>query len=189
MELVPSNIVLVACLLSLFVMVRVRRGQLGRHRGSSAERLDTVLAWPPTRATALNDDQRQAYRLLRSALPDDLILAHIPVARFIRVPTRQSQGVWLKKAGRLSVDLLLCDANGLAIAAIEVRALEEPARAGDRRARIQRVLQAAGIPVHVWTAGRLPDVDEIRTQLGPRAASTGEGGPVPAVTALGDPAG
>jgi hypothetical protein len=186
MELVPSNVVLVACLLSLLVMVRVRRSRLGTQRTSSAERLDTVLAWPPTRAAALNAGEREAYRLLRTALPDDLILAHVSLARFVRVPARRSQGVWLKKAGRLSVDLLLCAEDGLAIAAVELRAPDESDRAAERRARVQRVLQAAGIPVHVWTTGRLPDVDEARSQLSTHSAPEGDGGRVPTVSALGD---
>ena len=199
MELVPSNFVLIACLLSLLVMVRMRRHRRGAKRFSNAEQLDTVLAWPPTIVAPLNDHERQAYRLLRSALPDDLILAHIPLAKFIRVPTRRSEDVWLKKAGRLRVDLLLCDEAGLATAAVAVRAPQEPSRVSDRRERIQRVLQAAGITMHVWTAGRLPDIEEVRGQLGDRAASRRvvsplpesvfsmtDATPLPEVTELGD---
>ena len=152
MELVPSNVVLVACVLSLLVMVRIRQPSGGTQAASNAERLDTVLARPPSKVTALNHDERQAYRLLRSALATDLILAHIALARFIFVPTRQSHGVWLKKAGRLSADLLVCDEDGHALAVLEVRSPDEPARTSDRRARMQRVVQAAGITVH--TCGR-----------------------------------
>jgi hypothetical protein len=179
MELVPSNFVLVACLLSLLVMVRVRRHRRGSARASSAEQLDTVLAWPPTIVAPLNPDEREAYRLLRSALPNDLILSHIPLARFIRVPARRSEGVWLKKAGRLRVDLLLCDAEGLATAAVAVRAAREPSRATDRRERVQRVLQAAGITLHVWTAGRFPDLEEVRGRFSQPAASRRAVSPLP----------
>ena len=199
MELVPSNLLLVACLLSLLVMVRVRRSQRAAPRLSKAEQMDTVLAWPPTIVPLLTADQRQAYRLLRSALPDDLILSQIPLTRFIRVPTRRSEGVWLQKAGRLRVDLLVCDAAGLATAAVAVSAPTESARARDRRERVKRVLQATGITMHVWAAGRLPDVEDVRAQLGNSAAvervvsplpesvfEMSDVAPLPEVTELGD---
>jgi hypothetical protein len=199
MELVPSNLLLVACLLSLLVMVRMRRIKRRAPQASRAEQMDTVLAWPPTLIPLLTTDQRLAYLLLRSALPDDLILTQVPLTRFIRVPTRQSEGVWLQKAGRLRVDLLLCDAAGLATGAVAVCPPAESARARDRRERVQRVLQAAGITMHIWTAGRLPDIDAVRDQLGNPAAikrvvsplpesvfDMSDVAPLPEVTELGD---
>ena len=199
MELVPSNLLLVACLLSLLVMVRMRRSGRATPHLSKAEQMDTVLAWPPTIVPLLTADQRQAYALLRSALPDDLILPQVPLTRFIRVPTRRSEGVWLQKAGRLRVDLLVCDDAGLATTAVAVCAPAESARARDRRERVKRVLQAAGITMHVWPAGRFPDIEGVRAQLGDRAAvervvsplpesvfDVSDVAPLPEVTELGD---
>jgi hypothetical protein len=55
--------------------------------------------------------ERRAYELLRTALPGFLVLAQVPLGRFLRVPTRHSHAEWMQRVGSLSADLLVCNAG------------------------------------------------------------------------------
>jgi hypothetical protein len=148
-------------LLSTLLALRARQ----RHatRGAPAdETLDTVLSWPPKPARVLSTHERQAYELLRRALPGFMVLAQVPLARFLRVPTRHSYGDWMQRAGTLGADLLLCDAGSRVLAVIDIRPLDETSRARRRHERLARVLTAADIRVHVWREGELPSVSQVR---------------------------
>jgi len=96
------------------------------------------------------------------------------------VPTRHSYSDWMSRAGRLNVDLLVCDEHSRVIAAIDVRPPEESERAKKRHERMTHVLQAAGIAVHVWDEGQLPNVAQARESLGIEPAEA-----TPAVDASG----
>ena len=107
--------------------------------------VDTLVGWPPESARVLTIVERQAYDLLRRALPGFLVLAQVPLARFIRVPTRHSYVQWLQRVGSLSADLLLCDAGSRVLAVVDIRPVQESERAKRRHERMARVLRAAGI--------------------------------------------
>lgn len=120
--------------------------------------LDTLAAWEPVVTRVLKTPEREAYQVLRRALPDHIILAQVPLARFIKVPTRNSYAEWLSRVGSLCADLVVCDMSSQVVAVVEVR---QPAgankdNAAKRHARMDKVLQAARIPVHVWLEGALP---------------------------------
>lgn len=120
--------------------------------------LDTLAAWEPVVTRVLKTHERDAYQVLRRALPDHIILAQVPLARFIKVPTRNSYAEWLSRVGSLCADLVVCDMSSQVVAVVEVR---QPAggnkdNAAKRHARMDKVLQAARIPVHVWLEGALP---------------------------------
>lgn len=134
----------------------------GGKRG--AEGLDTLMAWHPQPTRILTAAERQGHRLLRQALPDHLILAQVPLARFIKVPTRHSYAEWLRRVGQICADLVVCDADSQVLAVVEVRAPrgQDSDRAQRRHARMDRVVQAAGIPLHVWTEGELPSPMAVR---------------------------
>ena len=151
----PASVLLLLTLLA----VRMRR----RHgRAPQREALDTVAGWPPEAARVLTVAERQAYDLLRRALPGFLVLAQVPLSRFIRVPARHSYGEWLQRVGALNADLLLCDAGSRVLAVIDIRAQQESERARRRHDRMARVLRAAGIQVLAWREGALPSVAEVR---------------------------
>ncbi|UUX95732.1 DUF2726 domain-containing protein [Aquabacterium sp. J223] len=128
--------------------------------------LDTVADWPPTATPLLHPVERQAFDLLRRALPDHRILAQVPLARFLRVPTRQSYARWMGRVGRLNADLLVCSPSFQVLAVVELQPARPSARAEMRLARMQRVLKAAGIPVFVWPDDPLPAIDSVRGLLG-----------------------
>jgi len=129
-----------------------------RSKPMSDEQLDTLMDWEPLSTRVLTTAERDAYHVLRKALPDHMVLAQVPVARFIKVPTRNSYSEWLRRVGSLCADLVVCDASSQVVAVVEVRQplSRENERAQRRHARMDRVLQGARIPVHVWLEGALP---------------------------------
>jgi len=134
------------------------------------EARDTVADWPPTATRILSVPERQAYETLLKALPDNIVLAQVPLSRFMRVPTRYSYGEWLSRVGQLSADLLICDASTEVLAVIEIRGAEESPRSIQRHNRMVRVLKAAGIHVLVWPDNALPTPTEARHALFPHEA-------------------
>jgi hypothetical protein len=185
MELLPSASVtlpaVVLLLLTLLTLLGLRWRQRGGSRGRAAhstrtprEALDTMIDWPPEAARVLSITERQAYDVLKRAMPGFLVLAQVPLSRFVRVPTRQSYADWLQRVGSLSADLLLCDSGSRVLAVVDIRAAQETDRSRRRHERMTRVLRAAGIQVHTWREGELPAVAEVRLAmsrlLGPAAA-------------------
>ena len=135
------------------------------------ESLDTVQAWPPQAVRVMTLGERQAYEILRRSLPGHVVLAQVPLSRFISVPTRFPYSQWLQRAGRLGVDLLVCDFSSRAVAAVEVRTSDESARSAKRHQRLVEVLRAAGVTVHEWNEDDLPSVAEARALFFPKASA------------------
>lgn len=174
-----------ALLLSWLLVWRRRQGSTTARKAVDAS-LDTLQAWPPQAVRVLTLPERRAYDLLRKALPGRLILAQVPLARFISVPARHSYSDWLTRVGRLSVDLLVCDHSSRVIAAIDIRSADESARAKQRHLRMAQVLHAAGIAVHDWQADALPSAMEVRALFIP-AGDAGQESVLPAMTPGGKP--
>ena len=145
-----------------------RRGQSKAAKADvSRERdnIDTVIGWPPEVTRLLSGGERAAHETLTKALPECLVFAQVPLARFIRVPRRNSYGDWLTRVGHLSADFLICDRASLVIGAVSLEAAQESARAAQRRARMARVLKAAGIKVFVWREQSIPSPVAARDQI------------------------
>ncbi len=170
MEFLPSTQAwaLPAALLLLLTWLGLRLRNRSKARpGPVREALDTVAAWPPQAVRVLTVCERQAYELLRRALPGYLVLAQVPLSRFLNVPRRHAYTDWVQRVGLLSADLLLCDAGSRVLVAIDIRTPVETPRAQRRHRRIHRVLQAAGVHVLTWYDGELPTLLEARTMLTP----------------------
>jgi hypothetical protein len=133
-----------------------------------AEALDTVAAWPPQAVRVLTLGERQAFDNLKRALPGHVVLAQVPLSRFISVPTRNPYQMWLQRAGRLSVDLLVCDFSSRPIAAVEIRSGDDGPRSSKRHRRLTTVLRAAGLVVHEWDEDDLPTVPQVRELFIPK---------------------
>jgi hypothetical protein len=149
----------------LLLMRREKPTQVVNKR---VEQLDTVNAWPPEPMRVLNRAERQAYLLLTEALPECLILAQVPLARFLKVPLRHSQTEWMRRVGYLCVDVLVCDqeAGVLTVVTIEASSSPPSARRRQRMERMQRVLTKAGIDQQVWSTQAMPTMREIREMMG-----------------------
>lgn len=162
-----------AGVVGLLALVLLRRRQQPADRGRDERRLDTVVAWPPTATRILTSAERQAFSTLERALPGYMILAQVPLARFLKVPTRYSYSEWLRRLGTQCADLVVCDMASEVLAVINVQppAGAESERARKRLNRMGRVLKAAGIPMHVWTDDALPSVEAAREMIMPRPAA------------------
>lgn len=158
----PGAALLATVLLLATLLWMRRRGNSARR--PHAEALDTVQCWPPQAVRVMTLPERKALEVLRRALPRNyLVLAQVPLARFISVPTEHAYADWLHKVGRLCPDLVVCDASSRVIGVVEIRPPEDSPRSRKRHDRVHRVLLAAGIPVHVWTEVSMPSVAEVRS--------------------------
>jgi hypothetical protein len=175
MELLDSTTLaaLFASLALLLAAMLMRRRQAPTPAPRD-DTLDTVQAWPPQAVRVMTLGERQAYEILRRALPGHVVLSQVPLSRFISVPTRNPYQQWLQRAGRLAVDILVCDFSSRAVAAIEVRTAEESQRAAKRHNRLIEVLRAAGVEVHEWNEDDLPSIAEARELFLPKSASKEE---------------
>jgi len=170
-----NSAALVASAMLLLGWLAVRRRQRGgAGRAARNEALDTVAGWPPEAARVLTATERKAYELLNRALPDHLVLAQVPLSRFVRVPTRHSYSEWIQRVGQLSADLLVCDGGSRVLAVIDIRSPNETERSRRRHERLARVLRASGVRVHVWTEGELPGIAEVRHVVGASLGPQGE---------------
>ncbi len=186
-SLSSTGLAAAAALLLSLLLVRLRTRGPGS-RKARQEALDTVMDWKPEAARVLTIDERQAHELLRRALPHDfLILAQVPLSRFLRVPMRHSYADWLQRVGRLSADLLVCDASSHVLLAIDIRGAQQGSSERSRRRhdRLARVLRAANVRVLVWDEGSLPTVTEVRALvaaiLGESAQPIGVKGAMPLI--------
>lgn len=134
------------------------------------EVLDTVAGWPPERARVMTRSERQVYDLLVRALPGFMVLAQVPLSRFVRVPTRNAYTEWFQRVGSLSADLLICDPSSRVAAVIDIRAPEQTERSRRRHERLTRVLEAAGVRVFTWQEGSLPTLAQVRETIGAELA-------------------
>jgi hypothetical protein len=164
-------LVATALLLTLWWTHRQSAGARAKKKRPEEE-LDTVQAWPPQAVRIMTAPERKAYEILRRALPQHMVLAQVPLSRFVSVPVRHSYVEWLDRVGRLSVDLLVCDFSSRIIAAIEIRGAEETPRARQRHERMSQVLRAAGLKVHVWPVLDLPSLGEVREMFGVTSEGT-----------------
>jgi hypothetical protein len=170
-----SSVALSATLALLLTLLLVRwrqRGQRSGRGGNERDAIDTVAGWPPESARVLTSDERRAYELVHRAVPGLLVLAQVPLSRFIRVPMRNSYGEWLQRVGNLSADLLVCDGGtSRVLAVVDIRAVEESARSRKRHERLTRVLKAAGVQVFTWREGDLPSIQQVRSVMSALAPS------------------
>jgi hypothetical protein len=164
MELLSPEVAagLLAALLLIATLWWRHRAATPRASVEDPASLDTVQAWPPQAVRVMTLGERQAFEVLRRALPGHVVLAQVPLSRFVSVPTRHPYSHWLQRAGRLAPDLLVCDFSSRAIAAVEVRTAEESARAAKRHRRLAEVLSAAGVKVYEWNEDHIPGVAEVR---------------------------
>lgn len=150
-----------------------RPGSANTRTGRTLDAVDTVVGWPPEATRLMSVRQRRAFDLLRRAVPECMVLSQVPMSRFIRVPTRLSYMEWLRRVGHVCTDLVICDAASNVIAVIELAEADKPEtdRTRKRRQRVERVLRAAGVPLHVWNESWLPDPLAVRRLLLPAEAA------------------
>lgn len=154
-------VILVGLLLGWWWM---RRDREMTQVAADQDRIDTLIGWPPQPTCVLSQTERTAYALLVRALPDYMVFAHVPLARFLNVPKRNSYADWLRRLGYQCVDFVVCDIDAQVITVIELQ--PPPARVSERSkkrlARMSRSLKAANVPLQVWPEQSLPTAEMVR---------------------------
>ncbi|MEO6410600.1 MAG: DUF2726 domain-containing protein [Burkholderiaceae bacterium] len=146
---------------------RSRRRVEAQNSDTAGDRLDTVGAWPPEATRLMTRHEIAAFGILSRAFPDHIVLAQVPLARFLKVPRRNSYNEWLRRMGSQCADLVLCDISSLVLAVVHIQPPPGQAseRAQARLARMTRVLKHADIPLGVWTENALPSAEAARDSL------------------------
>lgn len=147
-----------------------KRRETGNEAVQAGDRIDTLIGWPPQATRVLNHPERAAFALLVRALPDYMILAQVPLSRFLTVPKRHSYADWLRRLGYQCVDFAVCDMNAQVVAVIELQppTARVTERARKRLARMSRTLKAAQIPLQMWAEQSLPTVESVRELIVPK---------------------
>jgi hypothetical protein len=162
------SVIALLCALPLVWWLARRQGTSQRSEAPE-DRLDTLAAWPPEPTRILRSQERLAFSTLKLALPGYMILAQVPIARFINVPKRNSYAEWMRRLGSQCVDFVICDVTSQVVAVVEIRPPVE--QLGDklqvRLDRLARVLKSANIPIHVWNEERLPTIEAAREKILP----------------------
>lgn len=158
-------VVVLAAVIGVMLM-RSKRAKLADEGAKRArDDMDTVASWPPEATRLLTGGERGAHEVLVKALPECLIFAQVPLARFIKVPRRHSYAEWLTRVGHLCADFLLCDRASMVIGVVMLQTVRDSERSDRRRARMSRVLKAAGIKVFQWREEALPSPETARDQI------------------------
>jgi len=156
-------------LLTLLGMRRRARPAVSR-RAAEESADDTVARWQPQAARVMTASENQAFFLLERALPGFRVLAQVPLARFLRVPSRVDPAEWQKRVSGLAADLLICDPTSRVLAVIDLRTTTESERSRRRHERLLRLLRAAGVSVYAWREDMLPSIEQVRALLGAQLA-------------------
>ncbi len=143
---------------------------------SRGDDIDTVIAWPPEVTRLLTAGERGAHEVLLKALPECVMFAQVPLARFIKVPRRHSYAEWLTRVGHLCADLVICDRSTLVIGVVLLTSTRSSERAERRRQRMTRVLKAGGVKVFLWREESLPSPEFARDQITQRIGDIEEAG-------------
>jgi hypothetical protein len=109
MEFGPIFVSVVALLCALPIVWWLARQSPMPRQEPAGERLDTLAGWPPEPTRILRSSERLAFSTLKLALPGYLILAQVPLARFLSVPKRNSYAEWMRRLGNQCVDFVVCD--------------------------------------------------------------------------------
>ncbi len=138
--------------------------------------IDTVISWPPEVTRLLTAGERGAHEVLVKALPECMMFAQVPLARFIKVPRRHSYAEWLTRVGHLCADLVICDRSTLVIGVVLLTSARSSERAERRRSRMTRVLKAGGVKGCLWREEALPSPEFARDQITERIGDVEEAG-------------
>lgn len=135
--------------------------------------------WLLTPRPVFNAHERRVHRQLREALPQQVVLAKLPLVRFCQPADPTQVRFWFDLLGAIHVSFAVCSPNGRVLAAIDLDEGRNPAR---RSMQIkQAVLAACHIRYVRYAAEHTPSVPELQL-LVPAAAAQG---PTPAAAVMG----
>lgn len=123
------------------------------------------LQWPLSPRPVFTVTERRAYRHLREAMPDHVILAKLPLVRFTQPDDPQQLHYWYRLLGGLNLSFAVCSPSGRVLVALDIDA--EPAPIAPRNTAIkQAVLAACHIHYLRCHPEHLPSAAQLRHWLG-----------------------
>jgi len=116
--------------------------------------------WALTPRPVFSSTERQLYRLLRDALPQQVVLSKLPLVRFCQPTDPQTVRYWYRLLGNSNVNFAVCSSNGRVLAVVDVDSERQPSA---RSTQIKlAMLSACRIRYLRCTADRLPTVAELQ---------------------------
>jgi hypothetical protein len=131
---------------------------LSRKQARDASALPTE--WALTARPVFNSNERRLYRLLREAVPQQVVLAKLPLVRFCQPTDPKAVRYWFGLLGNSHISFAICSNNGRVLGVVDIEGDRTPSR---RLTAIkQSVMNACGIRYLSCTAERMPTVIEIQ---------------------------
>ena len=129
-----------------------------RRRGDEQQALPTE--WALTPRPVFSSTERRLYRLLREALPQQVVLSKLPLVRFCQPTDPQTVRYWYRLLGNIHVNFAVCSSNGRVLAVIDIDSERQlSVRSGEIKLA---VLAACRIRYLRCTADRLPTLAELQ---------------------------
>ena len=121
-------------------------------------------SWPFIAKKPLTRVEQALYFRLIDALPQQIVLAQVPMTSFLRVRRGQTWSEWHSRISQKSVDYLICERDFSIVAAIELddASHDSPARV-HADATKSRALTSAGVTLVRWRTTAMPDIATIRS--------------------------
>jgi hypothetical protein len=175
----PLAGVAVGCLVVTLAALRLRQ-RLRQPSGKAAaspsqarpEGIELLSRYHPSAVRVLSNSERQAFDLVRAAMPNHIVMAQVPLVRYLRVQDKRVEEDWLRGLSMLSADILVCDTHSRPLFAVDILPPKLGSRAQDRHDRMRQLLEGVGVRVLVWHEGRLPAGDQVQAMLRKAAADS-----------------
>jgi Protein of unknown function (DUF2726) len=165
-------------IIALAVLVVVATGMafwVTRPRQAASIPLPTE--WPLGPRPVFSVDERRAYRQLRDAFPQYIVLSKLPLVRFCQPSDANDLRYWFELLGGTHVSFAVCSAHGRVLIAIDLDAEQPPTRRSQQIK--QSVLSACRIRYLRCSIDHLPSMSELQMLLPQNPAAA----PSPAPTA------
>lgn len=119
--------------------------------------------WPLAPRTLFSGQEDQVFQFLKQAFPEHLVLAKVPLARFMRLKRGEDPNVWFPIINPLHVTFVVCTQRGFVIGALDLPT--ETNTSASASTLKQRALQVCGIKYMSLTGSALPTAHMLRTMM------------------------
>ena len=154
-------------------------------RARPADHTPLPAQWAVGPRTVFTVDERRAYRQLREAFPQHVVLAKLPLVRFCQPADADEMHYWFELLGSIHVSFAVCTTQGRVLAAVDLEGDRPPSR---RSLQIkQNVLGACRIRYLRCAIDQLPSVAELQTLLPPASGAPAPDAAPPAPVAAPRP--
>jgi Protein of unknown function (DUF2726) len=119
--------------------------------------------WPLAPRPLFSGQEEQVFLFLRNAFPEHLVLAKVPLARFMRLKKGEDPNVWFPLINPLHVTFIVCTQKGFVIGALDLPT--EANMSASANTLKQRALQVCGIKYMSLTGAALPTAHMLRAMM------------------------